>query len=93
MKIWVDGTYPAPDGYIWCKSVDEAKTAIFFYERNFFDDKILLDLSKDCINLLDWLEIKNIVDTGYIFKIHSINSVGVQNMRRIIQKNGWKEIF
>lgn len=88
MKIWVDGTYPAPDGYIWCKSVDEAKTAIFFYERNFFDDKILLNLDHNLANLLNWLEIKDIVDTGYIFKVHSIDSIGDQNMRRIIQKNG-----
>lgn len=88
MKIWVDGTYPAPDGYIWCKSVDEAKTAIFFYERNFFDDKILLNLDHNLANLLNWLKIKDIVDTGYIFKVHSIDSIGAQNMRRIIQKNG-----
>lgn len=93
MKIWVDNTYPESDGYIWCKSVGEAKTAILFYERNFFDNKILLDLSKDCIKLLDWLEIKNIVDTGYIFKIHSMNPTDVQSMRKIIQKNGWREIF
>lgn len=26
------------------------------------------------------------------FRIHSANPVGVQNMRRIIDKNGWKEI-
>ena len=45
MKIWIDDTYPASDGCIWCKSVDEAEAAILFYERNFFDDKILLDLS------------------------------------------------
>lgn len=42
--------------------------------------------------LLDWLEAKNIVDTGYSFHLHSMNPVGVQNMRAIIKKNGWKEI-
>lgn len=26
------------------------------------------------------------------FHIHSMNVVGVENMRRIIRKNGWKEI-
>ena len=25
--------------------------------------------------------------------IHSMNVVGVQNMRAIIQRNGWKEVF
>lgn len=43
----------------------------------------------DYINLLDWLE-----ETGrnYPIRIHSMNPVGVENMRRIIQKNGWTEI-
>ena len=27
-----------------------------------------------------------------VFHIHSMNPVGVANMRRIIQRNGWKEI-
>lgn len=44
----------------------------------------------DYIRLLDWLE-----QTGrnYPIRIHSANPVGVQNMRAIIHKNGWKEVF
>ena len=43
----------------------------------------------DYIKLLDWLE-----ETGrnYPIHIHSMNPVGIENMRRIIQKNGWTEI-
>ena len=43
----------------------------------------------DYIKLLDWLE-----STGrnYPIRIHSMNVVGRENMRRIIQKNGWVEI-
>ena len=43
----------------------------------------------DYIKLLDWLE-----ETGrnYPIHIHSMNPVGVQNMRAIIRRNGWKEI-
>ena len=43
----------------------------------------------DYIKLLDWLE-----ETGrnYPIRIHSANPVGVQNMRRIIERNGWREI-
>ena len=43
----------------------------------------------DYIKLLDWLE-----ETGrnYPIHIHSMNPVGVSNMRTIIQRNGWKEI-
>lgn len=44
----------------------------------------------DYIRLLDWLE-----ETGrnYPIRIHSQNPVGVQNMRAIIHRNGWKEVF
>ena len=44
----------------------------------------------DYIRLLDWLE-----ETGrnYPIRIHSQNPVEVQNMRAIIRRNGWKEIF
>ena len=43
----------------------------------------------DYIKLLDWLE-----ETGrnYPIRIHSINPVGVENMRRIIKRNGWTEV-
>ena len=43
----------------------------------------------DYIKLLDWLEETR---RNYPIHIHSMNPVGVENMRRIIQKNGWKEI-
>ena len=44
----------------------------------------------DGVKLLDWLE-----ETGrnYPIRIHSANAVGVANMRRIIERNGWKEVF
>jgi hypothetical protein len=43
----------------------------------------------DYIKLLDWLE-----ETGrnYPIRIHSMNPVGVANMRAIIKRNGWREI-
>lgn len=43
----------------------------------------------DYIKLLDWLE-----ETGrnYPIRIHSMNPVGVMNMRAIIQRNGWTEV-
>lgn len=99
---------PAPDGYVWCKSVIEAKMtitnseALFRYSPDYFDDeKIeLIDIDHDAgdytshggdyIRFLDWLE-----ETGrnYPIRIHSANPVGVQNMRRIIQRNNWKEVL
>ena len=90
---------PAPEGYIWVRSVDEAKKVIREVDDKFWDSCELIDVDHDAgayaayggdyIKFLDWLE-----ETGhnYPIRIHSMNVVGVENMRRIIQKNGWKEI-
>lgn len=97
MKIWVDDVRPAPEGYVWVKSVEEAKRKIIYEEYVHKRRFELIDLDHDAgqygppdyIKILDWLE-----ETGrnYPIRIHSQNPVGVQNMRRIIERNGWKEI-
>ena len=133
MKLWIDDVRPAPEGYVWCKSVGEAKIIIenaeyaiqgardtiksykdsyerlkeyakahyekFVYPTMSARIKInsieVIDIDHDAgdyasdggnyIKLLDWLE-----ETGrnYPIRIHSQNPVGVENMRRIIQRNG-----
>ena len=102
MKIWLDDVRPAPEGYLHCRSVNEVKIVLFFYERNPSDETIILDLDYDlgdyfkdggdAIKLLDWLEEKRMVDASYSFHLHTMNSVGAENMRRVIRKNGWREI-
>ena len=105
MKLWIDDCRPAPTGYIWCKSVNSAKRMIEKYsdwldfDNNRVDCIELIDIDHDAgdyasdggdyIRLLDWLE-----ETGrnYPIRIHSMNPVGRENMRRIIERNGWKEI-
>ena len=112
MKLWIDDVRPAPEGYIWCKSVKAAKDAIearelldgiTWHYDNGTKEKLfpfeMIDIDHDAgdyaqyggdyIKLLDWLE-----ETGrnYPIRIHSMNPVGVANMRAIIQRNGWKEI-
>ena len=100
MKLWIDDVRPAPIGYKWWRSVNEAKRVIDFTNRVLCPYEIeLIDIDHDAgdfacdggdyIRLLDWLE-----ETGrnYPIRIHSANAVGVQNMRRIIERNDWKEI-
>lgn len=98
MKLWIDDIRPAPEGYVWIKSVHTAKLAIEFKERQKKPVE-LIDIDHDAgdfvswggdyVKLLDWLE-----ETGrnYPIRIHSMNPVGVENMRRIIQRNGWTEV-
>ena len=105
MKLWIDDARPAPEGYIWIKSVNDAIRYIEIYGDYIDSDNVMIDCIElididhdagdyaqyggDYIKLLDWLE-----ETGrnYPIHIHSMNPVGVQNMRRIIERNGWKEI-
>ena len=104
MKLWVDDMRrPPSDDWIWVQCTQQAISTIFYmYERNMHDDTILIDLDHDAgefvkyggdyIEILNWLEREGIVDTGYFFHIHSMNPVGVQNMRAIIEHNRWREI-
>ena len=99
MKLWIDDVRPVPyitdDGWIWCKSVNIAKKIITAHP----DEIELISIDHDAgeyanqggdyIKLLDWLEE---VGYNYPIHIHSANPVGIANMRRIIQHNGWKEI-
>ncbi len=98
MKLWIDDVRPAPEGYLWASSVNSAKYGIEVAEAEELQIE-LIDIDHDAgdyaedggdyIKLLDWLE-----ETGrnYPIRIHSMNPVGVENMRRIIQKNGWTEV-
>lgn len=98
MKLWIDDVRQAPDGYLWVRSVNGAKSIIRSHEE---DGKpiTLIDIDHDAgdwvfaggdyIRLLDWLE-----ETGrnYPIRIHSMNPVGIANMRAIIQRNNWIEL-
>lgn len=44
----------------------------------------------DYIEILNWLEATG---RNYPIRIHSKNPVGVKNMRRIVKRNGWKEVL
>lgn len=70
------------------------------YDGTNYEPIELLDLDHDAgdyyydggdyIKVLDWM-----VENGYSYPIHihSMNPVGVANMRCIIKRNGWKEVL
>ena len=33
MKLWIDDIRPAPKDYLWCKSVNEAKECVEYFEE------------------------------------------------------------
>lgn len=97
MKLWIDDVRPAPEGYIWAKSVNQARLDIIDREDTIPFELIDIDHDAgefasdggDYIRILDWLEE---TERSYPIRIHSMNPVGVENMRRIIQRNGWTEV-
>lgn len=104
MYLWVDDLREPPkDGndWLWARSVLEAKTAIMLYERQRSKDAIYIDLDHDAgdyafdggdyIEVLKWLEREQLPDTGYTFHLHTMNPVGRDNMRAIINSNCWVE--
>ena len=107
MRIWLDDLRPAPEGYVWCKSVNETKsyiirTLICWLRLNKeiqypleildidYDSGEFYKDGGDYIEILKWFE-KTQTHCPPI-RIHSANAVGVANMRRIIERNDWKEI-
>lgn len=99
VKIWVDDIREAPDNsYLAIRSVNDCISQIENCEKS-GDKIVVIDIDHDAgdyniyggdyIRILDWLEETN---RNYPIRIHSMNPVGVENMRRIIHKNGWTEI-
>lgn len=99
MKIWGDDIRPAPDEtWDYSATVNGTIDLIKWYEKQGIEIEVI-DLDHDAgdystsggdyINILNWLE-----ETGrnYPIRIHSMNPVGVENMRRIIRKNRWREV-
>ena len=99
--VWNKGCYR------WVKSTNEAIRAIVDFEnrvdRNMMADDAYIEYidmdhdagdyvsdGGDYINILKWME-----EHGYCYdiRIHSMNPVGRDNIRKIMKHNHWKEIY
>lgn len=92
MKIWLDDERLVPEGYVWAKSVNQAKALIESAEQS--NETIeVLDLDHDlgsyfseggdAIKLMDWLVERG---TFYPIQIHTANPVGRDNMIRMYKR-------
>lgn len=100
MKLWIDDVRPAPDGYIWAKSTNAAIGVLELEEELGIPGSIeIIDIDHDAgefaydggdyIKVLDFMEEAG---RSYPIRIHSMNPVGVERMRAIIERNGWTEV-
>ena len=93
MRIWIDDVRSAPEGYVWCKSVNEAIEKIRDIEFHSWAAIELIDLDYDSgdyekdggpyIKLMDWL-----VERGTLYPLafHSQNCVGMEYMKRMYRR-------
>ena len=107
MKLWIDDLRPAPDGYVWCKTTNEAKmilTCVAQMHSIECKENLptieLVDLDHDSGDFVsyggDYIRVLGFMEeNGYNYpvRIHSMNVVGRENMRAIIRRNGWKEVM
>ena len=109
IKVWIDDIREAPKEYSWCRStrgalrfITQNKDYIELIDLD-HDAGDYQEDGGDFIGVLKELErlsrnprwapiYKDLIKT-WKFRLHSANPVGVQNMRAIIQANGWKEVF
>lgn len=104
MKLWIDDVRPAPEGYVWCRNVKEAKWRIETAEDvctifPLVDEKPpieLIDIDHDAGDYAndggDYIRLLDwLEETGrnYPIRIHSQNVVGRMNMEAICRRNGW----
>lgn len=92
IKIWLDDIRPAPNGYFYCHSVNEAKLKIIQCETERTEIEVIdcdHDLGDyaadggDGIKLIDWLAERK---TFYPIRLHTQNPVGRENMQREITR-------
>lgn len=95
MKLWIDDIRPAPDGWEWVKCTNDAIYCI----KNYDIELISIDhdagdyyaYGGDFIKVLDFMEENQI--NNIPIHVHSMNPVGAGNMKFIIHRNNWKEIY
>ena len=104
--VWLDDVRPAPEGYKWVKTVQDAKKLIrrcafmksFFPHKDYWNIEVL-DMDHDAGMYArfggDYIKLLDWMERNEIsipIRIHSMNPAGVANMRAIIERNGWKEV-
>lgn len=71
MKLWLDDTRPAPEGYIWVKTVDEAIYEIMCHEK---EEDIVF--KQYILEGLDWERTAARLRVYYITEISCDNDLG-----------------
>lgn len=94
VRIWIDDLRPAPKGYIWCKTYNQAIATINDFSHSEIE-LICFDHDISC-EKTGYDIAKYIVENNIklkFFSIHSQNIVGVKNIRHLLTHYGYKEVW
>ena len=88
MKLWLDDTRPAPPDWVWCQSIEAAKTLLRTgkVESASLDHDLGLN-KKTGYDLCMWMVENNTWPTNKP-TVHSANPVGAIRMRGVISRYG-----
>ena len=91
-KIWIDDERPAPDGYRWCRTYDQAIATIEYFDscENGIDEICFdHDLSgeKTGYDIAKYIVEKHIAIGSY--HVHSMNPVGRKNIIALMTHYGY----
>lgn len=91
VKLWVDAKQPAPVGYVWARTFDEAREEIEKHEAMIF----LIDIGDDCSEMLDGSRLLDWIgktDREFRFHLHGDDERCIRKLRKTIEKNHWTEV-
>lgn len=103
IKIWVDDIRPVPDDSWIAVKTNGMCFAIIVNNKDKEEMLISLDHDSGDADTKDYIEILNLLDYyarglgmdfDFIsFHFHTDNAAGRNNMRTIVQRNGWREVY
>lgn len=90
-KLWLDDLRPAPEGFEWVKTVEEAKFKLTTVEYDYVSlDNDLGEGQLEGKDLVDWIEEQFFTNPKFLLPmniwIHSANPVASKRMRDIINR-------
>jgi len=88
MRLWLDDVRPGPEGWVWAKTLEEAKELLLTGQVEEASlDHDLGDGENDGSALVRWMAEQNVWPKKRP-RIHSANPVGVNYMRGVIDRYG-----
>lgn len=88
MKIWLDDMRPAPDGWVWVRTVEEAIELMSSGEVVEASlDHDLGDGEQEGYRLVLWMAENDTWPTGFV-SVHSSNPPGAERMCGVIERYG-----